>query len=76
MDPLRQLLDQFVEQSRQILGMNLAGVYLHGSAAMGCFREEKSDIDLLVVVNRSLTDQEKWRYMDMVVGLNEHATLR
>lgn len=73
MDPLRQLLDQFVEQSRQILGMNLAGVYLHGSAAMGCFREEKSDIDLLVVVNRSLTDQEKWRYMDMVVGLNEHA---
>ena len=49
MDPLRQLLDQFVEQSRQILGMNLAGVYLHGSAAMGCFREEKSDIDLLVV---------------------------
>jgi predicted nucleotidyltransferase len=32
-----------------ILGVELVGVYLHGSLAMGCFNPERSDVDLLVV---------------------------
>ncbi len=32
---LESITKEFVEQSRSILGDNLAGVYLHGSAAMG-----------------------------------------
>jgi len=31
-----------------ILGNNLTGIYLHGSAVMGCFQPGKSDIDLLL----------------------------
>ncbi|MCM1559565.1 MAG: DUF4111 domain-containing protein [Butyrivibrio sp.] len=63
----------FVENSRNILGSNMVGVYLHGSAVMGCFNPESSDIDLLVVVNESMPDAVKRRYMDMVVALNSYA---
>ncbi|HHT85033.1 MAG: nucleotidyltransferase domain-containing protein [Bacillota bacterium] len=46
-----RLLERFVQQNRIILGSNLVGIYLHGSAAMGCWNPRTSDLDLLVVVN-------------------------
>ena len=64
------LLQGFTEQSKAILKDNLVGIYLHGSAMMGCFDPEKSDIDLIIVVDHSLTDPVKRAYMDMVVGYN------
>ncbi len=70
---LDEITETFVQKSRDILGENLVGVYLHGSAAMGCFNEKKSDIDLLVVAEKELSDDVKLRYMDMVVGLNDEA---
>lgn len=70
MDVLKSVTEQFVKQSRDILGDNLVGIYLHGSAVMGCFHDKKSDIDLLVVIESDLSDADKLRYMDMVVGLN------
>ncbi len=71
----KDLLESFVRQSLEILGDHLVGIYLHGSLAMGCFRWDKSDIDLLVVVDERLSRErqpEEWkrRYMDMVVELN------
>ena len=45
---LRGLLEAVVREYRRILGRNLAGIYLHGSAAFGCFLWQTSDIDLLV----------------------------
>ena len=65
-----ELINGFVERSKEILGDNLKGVYLHGSAVMGCFHPEKSDIDLIIVVGRPLSDLIKREYMDMVVGYN------
>lgn len=73
MDRLESVTEAFVVESRRILSENLVRVYLHGSAAMGCFNREKSDIDLLTVVNESPSDEIKKRYMDMVVRLNEEA---
>ena len=67
------LLKRFTEESRNILGDNLVGVYLHGSAAMGCFNPAKSDLDLLVVVEDALSDDVKRSYMDMVLRLNGEA---
>ena len=61
----------FTEESKRILGDNLVGVYLHGSAVMGCFIPGKSDVDLLVVVKEEPTDTVKRAFMDMVVSLNE-----
>ncbi len=70
---LENLTKDFVGQSQMIVGDDLVGIYLHGSAVMGCFNEKKSDIDLVVVVDRTIPDGIKHQYMDMVVGLNTRA---
>ena len=70
MNKLKSITEKFVKQSQDILGDNLVGIYLHGSAAMGCFNDEKSDIDLLVVINSDLSDDDKLKFMNMVVELH------
>ena len=70
MKELEEILTSFVSQSKEILKENLVGIYLHGSAVMGCFNPDKSDIDLIIVVNEPMTDSVKRNYMDMVVKLN------
>ncbi len=70
---LDNLLKDFVMQSQSILGDNLTGIYLHGSAVMGCFNARKSDVDLLVVVKDEVSKAHKRKFMDMVVTLNERA---
>lgn len=73
MDTYKTLLEEFVSRSKAIFGANLTGIYLHGSAVMGCFNPEKSDLDLLVVIREDIPDEIKRRFMDMVVALNEQA---
>ena len=73
MEKLKLVTETFAKQTREILGSNLVGIYLHGSAVMGCYHEEKSDIDLLVVIRDGLSEKDKLRYMDMVVDLNTQA---
>ena len=67
MNRLQMITEKFVKQSKNILGDNLVGIYLHGSAAMDCYNDEKSDIDLLVAIHNDMSDEEKRRYMDMIV---------
>ncbi len=74
MDKIQGLLDYFVAESLHILGPNLNGIYLHGSAVMGCFNPEKSDIDLILVVKDEVNDTAKRQFMDMVVELNKQAS--
>ncbi len=69
----KDLLDKFVAGSREVLGQNLTGIYLHGSAVMGCFQPEKSDLDLLLVVKEEISDDAKRQFMNMVVELNKQA---
>ena len=67
---IQKFLDTYVTRSQQILKENLTGIYLHGSAVMGCFNPKKSDLDFIVVVNEALLDSVKKEYMDMIVELN------
>ncbi len=69
----KDLLDKFVSGSKEALGHNLTGIYLHGSAVMGCFQPEKSDLDLLVVVKGEVSDEAKRQFMELVVELNGQA---
>lgn len=69
----KDLLEKFVSQSREIFEKNLTGIYLHGSAVMGCFQPGKSDLDLLLVVNDEIADKVKREFMDYVVELNKQA---
>lgn len=70
---LESFIKDFVARSQAILGDNLEGIYLHGSAVMGCFNEKKSDIDLVIVVNTTVPAEIKYQYMDMVVEMNPYA---
>ena len=65
------ILNGFVESARETIGENLLGVYLHGSAAMGCFNPKSSDLDLLVGVKETLDDSTKHLFIDRVVDLHE-----
>ena len=67
------LINRFVSDSREILSDRLTGIYLHGSMAMGCFNPDKSDIDLIIVIDGDMTDGEKLRYLTMLMDLNGRA---
>lgn len=73
MNEYNELIEYFVQQNRKLLGDDLVGVYLHGSAVMGCFNSKKSDLDLMIVVREAIPDTTKRAYMDMVVELNRQA---
>ena len=64
---------ELVNKARQILQDNLTGIYLHGSAVMGCFNPLKSDIDLIIVANENIAKEIKRELMDLVSGLNSKA---
>ncbi|MCR2807886.1 aminoglycoside adenylyltransferase domain-containing protein [Paenibacillus soyae] len=48
----------------------LVGVYVHGSLCLGAFHEGRSDLDLLMVVNRPLTVQERFQLMVAFLGFH------
>lgn len=70
------VLNEFTTMSKEIFGDKLTGIYLHGSMAMNCFNPEKSDIDLLVVIENAVTDAQKMEFMKRVVKLNEQASAK
>lgn len=69
----QELLDDLVENTRQIFAENLVGIYLHGSLAMGCFHPQKSDIDLIIIVEQMPDEAQKLAFMDFVVKANSRA---
>jgi streptomycin 3"-adenylyltransferase len=69
----QNVIDEFTAMSKEIFGAKLTGVYLHGSMAMDCFNPEKSDIDLIIVIESDITDVQKMEFMKQVVKLNEQA---
>ena len=52
-------LQALTSAAAEVLGDDLVGVYPHGSLVLGGWRPERSDIDVLVVVERSLTAPEQ-----------------
>ena len=63
-------VSRFTEITKEALDGHLEGIYLHGSAVMGCYQPKKSDLDFLVVVNSTLSDAEKRRFMDSLLDLD------
>ena len=57
-DEVTEILNALLAGAREILGGNLAGVYLRGSLAHGGFRAETSDVDVLAVTETAVSDAE------------------
>ncbi|WP_417897051.1 aminoglycoside adenylyltransferase domain-containing protein [Bacillus haimaensis] len=50
---------------------NLIGIYIHGSIAMRCFNPNRSDVDLLVVVNDGIEDVIKRRMISRLLFITQ-----
>jgi predicted nucleotidyltransferase len=71
---VRRQLAELVNALGQALGPSLVGVYVHGSLALGCFRPERSDIDVLAVANRPLAPGERRSLGEALRGISAPKT--
>ena len=69
-DAGKEILEKYVSRTVEILKEKVTGIYLHGSAAMGCYQPKKSDLDFLIVVEENMTEAEKREYLDMTAALD------
>ncbi|MBD8048870.1 aminoglycoside adenylyltransferase domain-containing protein [Clostridium faecium] len=67
------LLTEIIEKYKNLLEENLLGIYLHGSLVMGCFNNESSDIDFIVVVREKLSFNIKRQLIDILLDLSQFA---
>lgn len=67
------ILDGIVSKSKEIIEEKLVGIYLHGSMAMGCFNSDKSDIDVIMVIEDDISDTQKIMLMRQIVYLNQQS---
>lgn len=65
------ILDGIVSKSKEIIEEKLVGIYLHGSMAMGCFNSDKSDIDVIMVIEDDISDTQKIMLIRQIVYLNQ-----
>jgi predicted nucleotidyltransferase len=69
----RQQLDRVLVLARDILGPDLVGAYLFGSAALGGL-QPRSDLDVLIVSSRATTRGEKRRLVDRLLAISGQDT--
>lgn len=56
-DPtLDAVIDPLIDDLRAVLGNDLVGLYLYGSAVSGGFEPGVSDIDLVAITRRAVTE--------------------
>ena len=64
------ILERIRLEYERILGGNLAGIYVHGSLAFGCYNAAVSDIDFIVAVNEPPTQEEKCALIRVLLELD------
>jgi streptomycin 3"-adenylyltransferase len=68
-----EILNKIVTNYDKLLEDNLLGIYLHGSLTMGCFNEDLSDIDYIVVVKEKIPFEIKRRIINFLIELSQYA---
>ena len=73
--PMKNVIPQniiatFADAARAAFADDLVGVYLHGSAVMGCYNPSVSDLDFIVVVAEPPTSAARRAFMDAVARLD------
>jgi streptomycin 3"-adenylyltransferase len=68
---VQQYLVRIAAALGDVLGDLLSGLYVHGSLATGCFRRERSDIDLLAVTAQKLSPQIREAVALLLVRLSD-----
>jgi streptomycin 3"-adenylyltransferase len=68
-----RVAERIAADCSNLLGDLVVAVILHGSRVLGDFRPSRSDVDILVVVERPLPDGDLDAVRDAVVALRESA---
>lgn len=68
---VREQIQRVAEIWKKHLGEQLLGIYIHGSMALGHFRESISDIDILVVTNRRIRRTERLAIAKEIIELDQ-----
>lgn len=69
---VQSFLHNLIQEIKQITSEQFVGCYLHGSLAMGSFQPENSDIDLLVVLNKTLSKLQKQELAALFLDKSKH----
>ena len=59
MDKVEKYLYQLSQKLQTKLGSNLVGIYQTGSLSLDNYKEDKSDLDIVVVINRPVTKESR-----------------
>ncbi|TFD93575.1 aminoglycoside adenylyltransferase domain-containing protein [Jeotgalibacillus sp. R-1-5s-1] len=62
-----QKIDYITEELKNILGDTLKGIYLHGSMALGGFQHHRSDLDLIGVITKRMTNEQAKQLTDFIL---------
>lgn len=67
---IKNQITEVVEIWKKHMQGDLVGVYLHGSICLNAFEPKSGDIDILVVVARSLTTEEKLNIAKEIIAID------
>jgi len=66
---VRDVLGETLTSVHSILRDNLMGIYLYGSLAMECFNPKSSDIDIILVVKKGLSKEQRRKVVEYLKGI-------
>ncbi len=67
---IKSEVNTLVTEFQNLLQGNLIGIYLHGSLALGGFKPERSDIDLLVVTGQKIELEVKKEIISLLLRIS------
>jgi len=73
---VRQYLVRVAAMLGDLLGDRLAGLYVYGSLATGSFQRDRSDVNLLVLVSRTLDAVEREHVARLLLRLSDERPMR
>jgi len=68
---VKSQINKLVEFVKEAPEVNVEGVYLHGSLAMGCFNPDRSDLDILVITKDNMNVNIKRVIIEKLLSLSK-----